>query len=219
MATLNVLSPDSPVLIKIDHIQLEGILGWPDVPRGIVLFANGSGNSRSSPCNAYLAHMLQKLGFATLLFDLLTEEETQRRNNVFEIPLLAERLEGAREWLEQENKTASLPHGYFGVGTGGAAALQAAAIFPKHVKAVVSRGGRPDLAKPHLSQVAAPTLLIVGGKDDVVLKLNREAYVRLTCHKDLLVVPGASQNFEEPGAMEEVAQWAGRWFSHYLVPD
>lgn len=211
------LSHDRPVLIEIEHIQLEGILGWPDNPRGIVLFVHGSGSSRLSPRNRFVARTLQRLGFATLLFDLLTEQEAADRNNVFGIPLLAERLDGANEWLLEHLNMDALPIGYFGASTGAAAALQAAAIFPEQVQAVVSRGGRPDLAKPHLSQVGAPTLLLVGGKDDLVLKLNQEAYARLTCPKDLVVVPGASHLFEEPGALEEVTEWAGKWFLRYLV--
>jgi len=217
MNTTKYLSHARPVQIPVNHVQLEGILGWTDHPEGIVLFVHGSGSNRFSPRNTFLAQRLQTLGFVTLLFDLLTKEEAENRNTVPEIPFLAERFQGTREWMAQQIDMPSLPYGYFGASTGAAAALQAAAIFPEHVEAVVSRGGRPDLAYPHLSQVKAPTLLIIGGRDDAVLKLNREAYHRLTCPKDLVVVPEASHLFEEPGAMEEVFQCAGKWFSRYLV--
>ena len=216
MSGTTIQSHDKPVQIQCNDTQLEGILGYPDHPRGMVLFAHESGSSRRSPRNTVVAQMLQQLGFATLLFDLLTEEEAANRLHRFEIPFLAERLQGAREWIDHYVGKPAMPYGYVGASTGAAAALQAAAIFPEHVQAVVSRGGRPDLAQPHLSQVNAPTLLIVGGKDDLVLKLNQAAFSRLTCPKDLVVIPGASHLFEEPGTMDEVAQWTLKWFSHYL---
>lgn len=194
----------------------EGLLGLPvGAARGIVLFAHGSGSSRLSPRNMLVAKVLQEAGLATLLFDLLTDAEAASRANVFDIPLLAERLDRAASWVVQQAALRALPLGLFGASTGAAAALVAAAQR-QDVRAVVSRGGRPDLAGSALERVSAPTLLIVGGHDQAVLALNREAYHRLHCVRRLDVVPGATHLFEEPGTLELVAVAARDWFVQYL---
>jgi putative phosphoribosyl transferase len=192
-------------------------LGLPAESRGIVLFAHGSGSGRFSPRNAFVARALREAGLATLLFDLLTEDEAQDRANVFDIPLLAERLSMATGWVKQDPETAALPIGYFGASTGAAAALVAAATGAWPIGAIVSRGGRPDLAGGALAKVTAPTLLIVGGDDEVVIDLNREALAELRCEKHLAVVPGATHLFEESGALEMVVDLAGRWFASHLT--
>jgi putative phosphoribosyl transferase len=199
---------------------LPGDLSLPDAPRGAVVFAHGSGSSRLSPRNVEVAGDLQRAGFATLLLDLLTDEEALNRANVFDIPLLAHRLGLATHWLRAQSETDALPVGYFGASTGAAAALVAAAEALHDIRAVVSRGGRPDLAEPRLQLVRAPTLLIVGGADDVVLGLNRAALADLTsCVHELAVVPGATHLFEEPGALEHVAELATAWFGRYVTPN
>ena len=197
-------------------MALEGILGLPAVPRGVVVFAHGSGSGRLSPRNNFVARHLQRDGFATLLLDLLTEEEADDRRKVFDIDLLADRLLLAKGWLEADPRTQHLKIGYFGASTGAGAAMQAAAREPSNVKAVVSRGGRPDLAEPYLPSVTAPTLLIVGGHDEPVIEMNQAAYDMLTCEKKLVIVPGATHLFEEPGTLEQVAEHAGRWFVQHL---
>jgi pimeloyl-ACP methyl ester carboxylesterase len=186
------------------------------VAQGAVLFAHGSGSSRFSPRNARVAAALHELGLGTLLFDLLTEYEADDRRNVFDIPVLADRLLLATRWLGEQKQAADLPLGYFGASTGAAAALVAAAQSERAIGAVVSRGGRPDLAAGALARVRAPTLLIVGGRDTTVLELNRAALGELRCEKELAVVPGATHLFEEPGALEEVTKLAGRWFADHL---
>jgi putative phosphoribosyl transferase len=201
--------------ITIGPAGLEGILGLPHESDGIVLFAHGSGSGRFSPRNNFVAQALRGAGLATLLFDLLTEEEARDRGNVFDIPLLAQRLLMATAWVKQDRETASLPVGYFGASTGAAAALVAAAAWP--ISAIVSRGGRPDLANSALAKVTAPTLLIVGGADVTVLGLNRAALAQLRCEKHLAVVPGATHLFEEPGALETVVDLAGHWFASHLA--
>jgi alpha-beta hydrolase superfamily lysophospholipase len=188
----------------------------PEPARGIVLFAHGSGSSRFSPRNNYVAEALQAAGLATLLFDLLTEPEAANRDRVFDIPLLAERLLMATEWTALEPETAALPIAYFGASTGAASALVAAARSIRDIAAVVSRGGRPDLAGADLKRVRAPTLLIVGGADEAVLNLNRAALAQLTCEKKLAVVPGATHLFEEPGTLDEVILLARDWFVDHL---
>lgn len=194
----------------------EGLLGLPAEPaRGIVLFAHGSGSSRLSPRNAFVAEALQHAGMATLLFDLLTEQEAASRANVFDIPLLAERLDQAATWVGKTTAGRDLPLGFFGASTGAAAALVAAA-GRRDVRAIVSRGGRPDLAGDALEDVTAPTLLIVGGHDPEVLALNRSAYRRLRCDRRLEVIPGATHLFEEPGALEAVVALARAWFLRHL---
>ena len=209
------VSKDRPRLVTIGSKQLEGILTVPEPVKGLVIFAHGSGSSRLSPRNTYVAAQLQRRGMATLLFDLLTEEEAGDRRNVFHVPLLASRLEEAVAWTRTDPETAALPIGLFGASTGSAAALVAAAENPE-IAAVVSRGGRPDLAGDTHSRIRAPTLLIVGGADTGVLELNREAFTRLNCVKSLLVIPGATHLFEEPGALDEVVRGAADWFAFHL---
>ena len=195
---------------------LGGSLSLPQRPYGIVLFAHGSGSSRFSPRNSFVAHEMNKRGLATLLLDLLTEEEARDRTNVFDVRLLAERLLVATAWAKQEQRTAALPVCYFGASTGAAAAISAAASGAWPIAAIVSRGGRPDLANADLARVRAPTLLIVGGNDPVVLDLNRVALAELRCEKELVIVPGATHLFEEPGTLESVASLAGQWFSSHV---
>jgi len=199
------------VTIRSGELQLPGVLEIPRHARGIVLFAHGSGSSRRSPRNQGVAERLNDLGIATLLLDLLTEEEATNRATVFDIPLLGRRLATATRWIEKHPEAGHLPIGYFGASTGAAAALWAAAEFGSLIRAVVSRGGRPDLAGHRLRDVQAPTLLIVGGQDVPVLELNEAAHERLP-HSELLVIPGATHLFEEPGMLEEVAASAGEWF-------
>jgi putative phosphoribosyl transferase len=203
------------VLIPSDSVRLEGELTIPKQAAGVVLFAHGSGSSRRSPRNQFVAEALQKTGVGTLLFDLLTEEEARDRENVFDIDFLAHRLSDATRWLRHRDGTGNYPLGYFGASTGAAAALVAAAQ-DKAIGAVVSRGGRPDLAIRHLAGVRAPTLLIVGGHDFGVIELNEKAYRVLRCEKSLKIVPGATHLFEEPGALEQVAELAGDWFTRHL---
>jgi len=198
--------------------KLSGILTVPENPSGVVAFAHGSGSGRFSPRNQFVARVLQQVGLATLLLDLLEEDEADDRRKVFDIELLAERLQSAADWLGNEPTTQNLPIGYFGASTGAGAALVAAAREPAKVGAVVSRGGRPDLAGRYLSLVKAPTLLIVGGNDDVVIELNQEALESLCCPKELVIVPGATHLFEEPGTLEEVARLAQDWFIRHLAP-
>ena len=206
----------APRAVRIAPIGLEGLLSLPEPADGIVLFAHGSGSSRFSPRNTYVAEALQAAGLATMLFDLLTEPEAVDRARVFDIPLLAERLLMATEWIALDPETALLPIGYFGASTGAASALVAAAHSVRDIAAVVSRGGRPDLAGADLSRVKAPTLLIVGGADYAVLDLNRAALAQLTCEKTLAVVPGATHLFEEPGTLDEVIGLARDWFVGHL---
>lgn len=206
------------VEVKAGRVWLKGILGLPASMAGVVLFAHGSGSGRLSPRNTFVARTLQDGGLATLLIDLLEEREADDRRKVFDIDLLTDRLLAATEWLAQEPLTKGLQFGYFGASTGTGAALQAAAREPASVAAVVSRGGRPDLAAPYLPQVQAPTLLIVGGDDYPVIRMNEDALALLSCPKKLVIVPGATHLFEEPGTLEEVAGLARRWFLRYL-PD
>jgi dienelactone hydrolase len=210
------------VQLRTSRVTLEGNFGLPASPAGVVLFAHGSGSSRHSPRNRFVAERLQRVGLATLLIDLLTESEERIDSRTahlrFDIGLLADRLVGAIDWLEQDNRTAGLPVGLFGASTGGGAALVAAAQRPKRVMAVVSRGGRPDLAGPVLPNVRTPTLLIVGGNDHVVINLNQHALAALGPPvKELAIVPGASHLFEEPGTLEEVARLAADWFARHLT--
>lgn len=209
-------TPIVPCAVQIAPMGLEGLLCLPKATSGIVLFAHGSGSSRLSPRNTYVAEALQSAGLATLLFDLLTEPEAADRARVFDIPLLADRLAMATEWIATQPETEALAIGYFGASTGAAAALVAAARSERDIAAVVSRGGRPDLADAELARVSAPTLLIVGGADDVVLDLNRMALAQLTCEKKLSVVPGATHLFEEPGTLDEVIDLARSWFAEHF---
>ncbi|SIT03387.1 Erythromycin esterase homolog [Roseivivax lentus] len=203
--------------VAIPPLGLQGDLVVPPDPRGVILFAHGSGSSRLSPRNRKVAAQLNDMGFATLLMDLLTEREAADRRNVFDIPLLAERLLEADLWIASEPELAHLPLGLFGASTGAGAALLAAAELGSRISAVVSRGGRPDLAGPRLSEVTAPTLLIVGGDDPQVLDLNRGALAELRCEKLLRIVPGAGHLFEGPGELETVTEMAGAWFQHYSI--
>ncbi|MDA9440211.1 DeoR family transcriptional regulator [Bradyrhizobium sp. CCBAU 51745] len=203
--------------VSIPPFGLPGGLCVPGNPRGLIVFAHGSGSSRFSPRNTAVAEALNERGFATLLFDLLTPQEEQDRSKVFDVGLLAGRLVAAVNWLEGQTRAiASLPVGLFGASTGAAAALTAAARLPDSIAAVVSRGGRPDLAGEALPLVRAPTLLIVGGSDLGVIELNEGALARLRCPRALAIVPGATHLFPEPGAMEAVIEHAGGWFERYL---
>jgi putative phosphoribosyl transferase len=207
---------EQSVAIPAGVRRLEGVLSMPGQTRGVVAFAHGSGSGRLSPRNQAVATTLHEVGLATLLLDLLTEDEARERARVFDIPFLAERLLAALDWLAAEASTCQLPLGLFGASTGAAAALVAAARRPGTVAAVVSRGGRPDLAWNDLPAVAAPTLLIVGGRDIEVLDLNRRAFDRLGGTKQLVVIPGATHLFPESGALEEVARLASQWFVQSL---
>ena len=208
------------IQIKVGSALISGELNVPDQATGIVLFAHGSGSSRHSPRNQYVARVIREVGVGTLLFDLLTPHEEAIDNYTrefrFDINLLARRLVAATNWLAGENETKHLRPGYFGASTGGAAALVAAAELGAKIGAVVSRGGRPDLAGPSLSQVTAPTLLIVGGLDGPVIRMNEDAYAQLRCLKELKIVPGATHLFEEPGKLEAVAELAAKWFLKHL---
>jgi putative phosphoribosyl transferase len=204
------------VNIPCGEIETKGILSIPERARGLILFAHGSGSGRLSPRNTFVAKILQKAGFATLLIDLLTPEEEGDRSKVFDIDLLAERLQGASAWAENEPAIRWLPIGYFGASTGAAAALKAAARSGFKIKAVVSRGGRPDLAMEDLPKVKSPTLLIVGGEDGPVIGMNEEAFEQIRSKKQMVIVPGAGHFFEEPGTLEEVARLATEWFVQYL---
>ncbi len=208
--------------VRIPPVGIIGDLLVPPNAGGMVVFAHGSGSSRLSPRNRFVAEFLQQGGLGTLLLDLLTtaEEEVDLRTRHlrFDISLLAERLSQATEWLRSDSEAGSLPVGYFGASTGGGAALLAASQLPNIVKAVVSRGGRPDLAGDALTRVKSPTLLIVGERDDVVVELNERALAQLPCEKKLEIVPRATHLFEEAGALEEVARLALNWFQRYLKP-
>jgi putative phosphoribosyl transferase len=211
---------ESAVSVRLGNVQLQGDLRMPAAADGIVVFAHGSGSGRHSPRNRFVADVLLNMGLATLLIDLLTQEEElvdlETAELRFDIPLLAERLAGVTDWLAGVPSIAGLSIGYFGASTGAAAALIAAADRPKTVRAIVSRGGRPDLAGPVLGRVRQPTLLIVGGADDVVIHLNRQALNQLGGIKQMVIIPGATHLFEEPGALEQVAALAGEWFRRYL---
>ncbi|MEM2784299.1 MAG: alpha/beta family hydrolase [Nitrososphaerota archaeon] len=207
---------EKEVKIQINSINLDGILGIPENAKGIVIFAHGSGSSRFSPRNNFVARELRKIGLATLLFDLLTEEEDLIYENRFNIDLLADRLIAVTEWVKSNNETKNLKIGYFGASTGAAAALQASTKI-EDIKAIVSRGGRPDLVLDYLPKVKAATLLIVGELDEYVIELNKIAYKKLKVEKELKIIPGASHLFEEPGKLEEVSQLAKEWFLKYLI--
>lgn len=208
------------IRVPAGAVTLEGNLYLPEAPRGVVLFAHGSGSSRHSPRNRYVATTLQEAGLATLLIDLLTVQEEavdQHTGHLrFDIRLLATRLTQVTDWLLQNSATRELKIGYFGASTGAGAALLAAAEHPSGVAAIVSRGGRPDLAGPALARVQAPTLLIVGGEDHPVIKLNQEAYAQLRVERRLEIVPGATHLFEESGTLQQVAHLARQWFERYL---
>jgi len=210
------------ITIPLKKVRLGGELNFPPKALGLVLFAHGSGSSRHSSRNQFVARMLQQAGVGTLLFDLLTEEEEQAeaftRHLRFDIPFLADRLIETTRWALDETTTRDVSSGFFGSSTGAAAALVAAAELGEIISAVVSRGGRPDLAGDALEKVTAPTLLLVGGNDEPVIPLNQEAYDRLRCEKALRIVPGASHLFEEAGTLELVAKMASEWFADHLQP-
>jgi putative phosphoribosyl transferase len=208
---------DKEVVIGAERIQLPGHLTIPSGARGLVVFAHGSGSGRHSPRNQAVARALHDAGLGTLLFDLLSPDEEADRANVFDIPLLAGRLVAATAWLLEQEDARAVPIGFFGASTGAGAALWAAAEPDSPVRAIVSRGGRPDLAGARLESVRAPTLLIVGGNDETVLELNRDAARHMTCEHRIEVVPGATHLFEEPGALDAVADVAGRWFLEHLA--
>jgi dienelactone hydrolase len=213
---------EQPVRISLGRITLDGDIAIPPGAGGIVLFAHGSGSSRLSSRNRYVARYLQGEGLATLLFDLLTRDEEEVDNYTmklrFDIGLLADRLAGATDWLASSREAQNLAVGYFGASTGAAAALIAETRKPGRVRAIVSRGGRPDLAGRALGQVQAPTLLIVGGNDHQVIMLNEQALDQLRGVKKLVIVPGATHLFEERGTLESVSQLAAQWFREYLIP-
>jgi putative phosphoribosyl transferase len=220
--TVRHLTPEHPALdedvdIPIAGTALQGHVTLPAGAGSVVLFAHGSGSSRHSPRNRYVATVLQEGGLGTLLFDLLTPAEEGHRSNVFDIDLLAERLVTVTDWVVRQDWGAPLQVGYFGASTGAAAALAAAAVRTRQIAAVVSRGGRPDLAIPVLDRVTAPTLLIVGSRDEMVLELNRRAQRHLSCENDLAVVPGATHLFEEPGTLAQAARLARDWFVGHLA--
>lgn len=203
-------------LVNIGPLGLPGLLHIPSEPQGIVIFAHGSGSSRHSKRNQFVADYLHRKNIGTLLFDLLTEEEEFDRQNVFDIHLLAERLDEAKNWLSNLSDTQGLPFAYFGASTGAGAALVAAANSPSNLKAVVSRGGRPDLAGDALERVDVPTLLVVGGADANVIELNQQALVKMHCKKRLDIIPNATHLFTEKGALDKVAALATEWFLKYL---
>lgn len=217
------MTTHSEVALRIHagDVSLEGDLAFPDGAHGLVVFAHGSGSSRHSPRNQHVAEILRASGLGTLLMDLLTVDEEAvdqyTRHLRFDIPLLSQRLVAATDWLKEDPELADLEVGYFGASTGAAAAIIAAAQAPDKVRAVVSRGGRPDLAGAALTQIKAPTLLIVGGDDYSVIELNRQAYDRMSCEKRLEIVPGATHLFEEPGTLDQAAHLAADWFEKYLA--
>ena len=222
-SALRKAAKDGEVQISVGPLLLNGELKIPEKATGIVLFAHGSGSSRLSPRNQYVANVIRDAGVGTLLFDLLTRREEEIDNYTrefrFDINLLARRLVAATNWLAAQTETSQLRPGYFGASTGGGAALVAAAEMEGKIGAVVSRGGRPDLAGLALLHVKAPTLLIVGGLDEPVIQMNEDAYAQLRCVKELKIIPGATHLFEEPGKLEEVANLAATWFLKYLQCD
>ncbi len=213
---MKTLSKYQEVEISVDSVKLKGDLMVVENAKGIVLFSHGSGSSRLSPRNVFVAEILQKKGFATLLFDLLTEEEDQLYDNRFDINLLTNRLIAATKWVQNFPQTSLLPIGYFGASTGAASALKAAAEIGTPVKAVVSRGGRPDLAIDDLELVITPTLLIIGERDKLVIQLNDQAYQKLRGPRKMVFITNATHLFPEEGKLEEVAQLAAGWFDEYL---
>ena len=205
--------------IKLDGLVLKGNLSIPENATGMVIFSHGSGSSRLSSRNNYVAKVLNEKGLATLLFDLLTEDEDRIYENRFNIDLITMRLIDVTQWVQNQKEGKDLVIGYFGASTGAASALRAAAFYKDDIRAVVSRGGRPDLAMQELYKVTAPTLLIVGGWDHQVIQLNEKAYQELKCHKKLDIVPEASHLFEEPGKLQQVADIAAAWFNKWLQLD
>ena len=209
----------TPIEIELDGLALKGNLSIPENAIGMVVFSHGSGSSRLSPRNNYVAKVLNENGLATLLFDLLTEDEDRIYENRFNIDLITMRLIDVTQWVQNQKESKDLVVGYFGASTGAASALRAAAFYKNDIGAVVSRGGRPDLALQELNKVTAPTLLIVGGWDHQVIQLNQKAYQELKCNRKLEVVPEASHLFEEPGKLQQVAEIAAEWFKKWLQRD
>lgn len=206
------------VIIDLDQVQLKAILAIPLKAKAMIVFAHGSGSGRLSPRNKFVSRMLQKASLGTLLLDLLTEKEEIDRHNVFDIQLLAQRLVAVKNWIVKQSthpEIQKLPVGYFGASTGAGAALVAAVKDPNNVFALVSRGGRPDLAETYIPEMQAPTLLLVGGNDEDVIALNKKAFDILKCIKEIRIIPGATHLFEEPGTLEEVAYAASDWFMQY----
>lgn len=204
------------VHIQVNNVTLDGNLGVPENAQGVIIFSHGSGSSRLSPRNNYVAEKLRLNGFATLLFDLLTPEEDLDYMNRFNTDLLAKRLESATRWVKENEYTKNLPIGFFGASTGAASALYAAAELKEGIKTVVSRGGRPDLAEEILDNVEVPVLLIVGGNDHIVINLNKKAMTKIRTKKELIIVEGASHLFEEPGTLDKVADLSIEWFKQEL---
>jgi pimeloyl-ACP methyl ester carboxylesterase len=209
----------TPIEIELDGLALKGNLSIPENAIGMVVFSHGSGSSRLSPRNNYVAKVLNENGLATLLFDLLTEDEDRIYENRFNIDLITMRLIDVTQWIQNQKESKDLVVGYFGASTGAASALRAAAFYKNDIGAVVSRGGRPDLALQELNEVTAPTLLIVGGWDHQVIQLNQKAYQELKCNRKLEIVPEASHLFEEPGKLQQVADIAAEWFKKWLQRD
>lgn len=207
---------DEVIPVEVGPLALKALLGVPENACGLVIFAHGNGSGRLSPRNNHVASRLRETGLATLLLDLLTPEEEEDRANVFDIPLLASRLVVATDWVAGQPEIGALPIGYFGASTGAGAALLAAAIETSRVRAVVSRGGRPDLAGEALGRVRAPTLLIVGSLDGPVITINQDAAAMIQAKKEVVIVPGAGHLFEEPGTLDEVVRLAARWFLAHL---
>lgn len=207
------------IQIPVDDVMLNGKLQLPDNARGFIIFSHGSGSSRFSPRNEFVANALKQTGFGTLLFDLLTSDEDQNVKQRFNIQLLTSRLVDVTKWITNQKEFEGLQFGYFGASTGAASALKAAAILgPDTIHAVVSRGGRPDMAAEMLESVKSPTLFLVGGLDTKVIELNQRAFDKMRCRKELTVIPGASHLFEEPGKLELVAEYANKWFTEHLYP-
>lgn len=213
-----MISNDSRQLVHIpvDSVTLEGVLDLPQGAEAVIIFAHGSGSSRHSPRNKFVAQVLRDAGMGTLLFDLLTREEDTIYENRFDIALLTSRLKAVTLWLRERPQTRKLSIGYFGASTGAAAAIRAAADLGTAIGAIVSRGGRPDMAEQALENVQTPTLLIVGGYDNIVIQLNQQAYRLIKAEKELRIIPGATHLFEEPGTLEEVARLATEWFKKFL---
>tara|TARA_R110002051_G_C8712751_1_gene495761 strand:+ start:815 stop:1459 length:645 start_codon:yes stop_codon:yes gene_type:complete len=214
---MSVTIANNTINIPLKNVTLEGSLILPENALGLVIFSHGSGSSRLSPRNNYVAEILQKNGLATLLFDLLTKKEDRIYETRFNIDLLTQRLIEVTLWLQKQTATKNLFKGYFGASTGAASALRAAAFFGDTIGAVVSRGGRPDLAMEDLEKVSAPTLLLVGGWDHMVINLNESAYDKLKCKRKLEIIPEASHLFEEPGKLKEVADRSAKWFVKWLT--
>ena len=213
---MQLITKITEMTISLEEVTLKGDLYIPDGARGMVIFSHGSGSSRLSSRNRFVARVLQQKGLATLLFDLLTQKEDLDYQKRFDIELLTRRLVEVTQWVMDNAQTRHLSIGYFGASTGAASALIASAILGSAISTVVSRGGRPDLALDQLDRVQSPTLLIVGGRDHQVIKLNRQAYAKLSCKKEMIIVPGASHLFAEPGKLDEVAVISSEWFKNWL---